>query len=235
MTRGLARTSAGRPLGEDLAVVEDRDAVADPHHDAHVVLDEQDREPELGSQAADERGQLAGLAGVHAGGRLVEQEQLRTGRERTSDLEATLVAVREVPCPGVRPCPQADELQQFVPALDRRLLFGMVARRAQDRVPPATAEVRVLSHEDVVERGHRPEQPDVLEGPADPELGHLVRPHRLHLAAARRDDRVAIEGDLARGRHVGARDHVEERRLARAVGADQRDDRAPAGCRSRRH
>ncbi len=32
----------GAPFGDDLAVVEDRDAVADPHDDPHVVLDEQD-------------------------------------------------------------------------------------------------------------------------------------------------------------------------------------------------
>ena len=43
--------------------------------------------------------------------------------------------------------------------------------------------------QDVVERGHRGEQPDVLEGPADTEGGHLVRLERLRLAAGAPHDR----------------------------------------------
>ena len=41
-----------------------------------------------------------------------------------------------------------------------------------------------------------------------------------------RHDRAPVERDLAGGRDVVAGDHVEERRLAGAVGADERDDRA---------
>src|SRR4029450_8157087 len=72
--------------------------------------------------------------------------------------------------------------------------------------------------EDVLERGHVLEQPDVLERPADPPLGDRVR----RLAG----DLVAVEDDHAPGRLVDAGDHVEERRLAGAVRADQADDRA---------
>ena len=43
MTAGSRATSAGVPLGDDLAEVEDRDAVADVHHQPHVVLDEEHR------------------------------------------------------------------------------------------------------------------------------------------------------------------------------------------------
>ncbi len=69
----------------------------------------------------------------------------------------------------------------------------------------------------VLERGHVLEEADVLERPPDAELrdpvGRLVR------------DVVAVELDHARRRLVDAREHVEERRLARAVRADQADDR----------
>jgi len=73
--------------------------------------------------------------------------------------------------------------------------------------------------EDVLLRRHLPEQADVLEGPADAELGDRVR----RLAG----QVVAVEEDLARGRPVDPREHVEERRLARAVRPDQADDALP--------
>ena len=42
MTSGFVWISAGRPFGDDPAVVEHHDAVGDAHHHAHVVLDQQD-------------------------------------------------------------------------------------------------------------------------------------------------------------------------------------------------
>ena len=39
--------------------------------------------------------ELFGLLRVHAGGRLVEQEQLRVGRKRAGDLQPPLQAVRQ--------------------------------------------------------------------------------------------------------------------------------------------
>ena len=59
-----------------------------------------------------------------------------------------------------------------------------LARRAQDRVPPAALEVDVQPDEDVVEDGHGAEQADVLEGSPDPERGHPMRRQRLDLVAA---------------------------------------------------
>ena len=76
--------------------------------------------------------------------------------------------------------------------------------------------------EDVLERGHLREEADVLERAADPELRDRVRRLRRHV--------VPVEDDLAGGRLVHAREHVEERRLARAVRADQAHDR-PVGDR----
>ena len=162
------RPDLGRgALGDDLAVVEDRDPVADAHDDAHVVLDEQDGQPELGPEAADEVGHLARLAGVHAGRRFVEQEQLRPRPEGAGDLEAALVAVRQVARPGLRPALETDQLEEAHPLVDRVDLLVEHRRRAQDRIPPVALEVDVDADPDVVQGRHRAEQPDVLEGPAD--------------------------------------------------------------------
>src|SRR3712207_8249973 len=58
----------GLALGDLLAVVEHRDPLGDPHHDLHVVLDQQDREPALLADPLHEVGELRGLLRVHAGG-----------------------------------------------------------------------------------------------------------------------------------------------------------------------
>ena len=82
-----------RALGDALAVVEHRDALGDAHDDAHLVLDEQDGHAALVAQAADERRRLRRLGGVHAGRRLVEQQQARPRGQGAGDLEPSLVAV----------------------------------------------------------------------------------------------------------------------------------------------
>jgi hypothetical protein len=71
--------------------------VADPHDDAHVVLDQEDGQVQLGLDPAEEGHHGGRLGRVHSGSRLVEQQQLRFGRQRPGDLEAPLVAVGEVP------------------------------------------------------------------------------------------------------------------------------------------
>ena len=76
----------------------------------------------------------------------------------------------------------------------------------------------VHAHERVLERRHGAEEADVLERAADAERGDLV--------LRQPGDVLAVEHDLARRRRVGARQHVEERRLARAVRPDQARDRA---------
>src|SRR5262245_52611401 len=63
---------------------------------------------------------------------------------------------------------------------------------------------------------HVGEQPDVLKGPAHPQRGDLV--------GAQADERLAAKADDAGVGTVQAGEDVEERRLARAVGADDRGD-----------
>jgi hypothetical protein len=69
-----------------------------------------------------------------------------------------------------------------------------------------------------LDRAHRPEQADVLERPRYAHRHDLVRPAT--------GDVAPLERDRARRRRVQAREDVEERRLARPVRPDDRDDRA---------
>src|SRR5438309_2888360 len=112
----------------------------------------------------------------------------------------------------------ADELEQLYGAVCDALLFAVLRRRLEERVPELRVHSAVLPQTHVVERRHVLEQPDVLEGPRDPERRHLVR--------LRAGDLAALEDDLPGGWRKDAGDAVEERRLPCAVRADQSEDLA---------
>src|SRR3990172_3513032 len=76
----------------------------------------------------------------------------------------------------------------------------------------------MLAHQDVFQRGQVGEQPDVLIGAGDAQLGDPVGGEPFQM--------VAVEEDLAGLRLVETGDTVEEGRLARAVRADDAVDGA---------
>jgi hypothetical protein len=98
-------------LGELPAVVEDGDAVREPHHHAHVVLDEEDRDAGV-ADLPDELGQHGRLVRVGACRRLVEEQQPRLGGKRAGDLETALRAVGQLSGQRVRLRRQADPLEE---------------------------------------------------------------------------------------------------------------------------
>ena len=83
---GVVAHLVGRALGDDRAGLEAVDAVADRHHEGHVVLDDEQRRPQLGLDAGDERGERLGLALGDAGGRLVEADDPGLEREDARQL-----------------------------------------------------------------------------------------------------------------------------------------------------
>ena len=78
-----------------------------------MVLDEEYGQAEVLACFADERGQLVRFLRVHAGGRLIEQEQLRLCGERAGDLEAALLAVGQGSRHFVLEFCEADDLEQL--------------------------------------------------------------------------------------------------------------------------
>ena len=204
-----------RAFGDLLAVVEDGHAVAHPHHDLHVVLDQEDC-PSLVAQLADEVRHLGRLARIHAGHRLVEQQEPGARRERTRDLEPTLLAVRQVLGQLVAAIGQADELERGERVRGDPPLLGPHPHRAEQRPTQLGARPAVAAHARVVERAHVAEEPDVLEGARHAEWGDAVRRQAPHL--------VPGHDDSPGRRAVDARHHVQHRRLAGAVGADEPAD-----------
>jgi hypothetical protein len=114
-------------LGDLLAVVEHRHALRDAHHDLHVVLDQEDRQVLLVSQAPDQRREVPRLVRVHACRGLVEQEQPRSERERAGHLEPPLVAVGQVARQLAGASPEPHVLEQVEALVARLALLALQA------------------------------------------------------------------------------------------------------------
>src|SRR4029453_7379411 len=90
------------------------------------------------------------------------------------------------------------------------------ARAAADlgpRAVPAAVELGQSRQQDVLEHGHVAEELRRLERPRDAPRGDLVRPQSI--------DALAPQPDLARVGAIEAREQIDRRCLARAVGADE--------------
>src|SRR5512140_1247222 len=205
-----------RTLRDLHAEIEDAHPVADVHHHAEVVLDQEDRDAPLLVDVEDEAGHVFLLLEVHPGHRLVEEQELRIERQRPAELDPLAKAVGQRPD---RLLPDVLELEEINDVLVRLPVLDLLGPRRPEedaaRQDPALHEL-VASQHQVVEDGHVVEEGDVLEGAGDPQVGHLVRVHPGDLAI--------LEVDRPALRLVDARDAVEDRGLPGSVGADDRVD-----------
>jgi len=69
------------------------DALAEIHHQRHVVLDDEDAAIVFGPDANDNITQFFGLGGGEPGRRLVEEEKARICRQRAGKTNPPLLAV----------------------------------------------------------------------------------------------------------------------------------------------
>src|SRR6185503_7742406 len=138
---------------------------------------------------------------VEAAGGLVEEQQRRARHQRPGQLDALLRPVRQRRGRSPRLGREPDDVE--------RLLCRRFARAPPERV---TADQHVLEH------AHRAEEVDVLERPRDAAADDPVRRGAQEI--------LPVELHGARIRRVEAGDHVEDRRLAGPVRADQARDRA---------
>ncbi len=184
---GLAVADGGRPaLGDHLAEVQDGDPVGDLHDHGHVVLDDEDREVALGADPADRLGQLGGLGGVHAGHRLVHQQQARLGGEGAGQLDPLAGAVRQPADLGVAQLEEAEQVEHVGDRLAVLDVLGARAAPAQQVPGDAGAHQRVPPHEGVLHDGGPGEQREVLEGAADPGLRDRVAARGAEVEAGER-------------------------------------------------
>src|SRR5690242_15326825 len=108
---GIALDLLGRALGQHPPLVEHQDALAMRHDHLHVMLDQHHGEAQLAMEAGDRGAEIGGFMRVHAGRRLVEQQQRGFGRQGTRELDLALVAIRQVGDDLAGPVTQAQHLQ----------------------------------------------------------------------------------------------------------------------------
>ena len=92
---GIGEDRGRIALGDLAAEIQHHDAVGDVHHHAHVVLDHHHRHPELLVEVDDVAGHVLLLLEVHAGHRLVEEDEARLQRHGAGELDALAQAVGE--------------------------------------------------------------------------------------------------------------------------------------------
>src|SRR5689334_1033334 len=82
----------GASFGQHLPLVHHGDDIGDLPHEGHVVLDHDDRVPAL--QRIEDLGGMHGLLHSHAGGRLVEENDLAVLCQQECDFEPLGLTVR---------------------------------------------------------------------------------------------------------------------------------------------
>ena len=190
----------GRVERDDLALVHDRDAIAELGL-VHVVRGHEDRDLlallQLGDVAPDRAARLR----VEADRRLVEEEHARRVQEAARDLQAPAHAAGEGHHRRVAALPQPDHLEHLAHAVGDE--------RGVDAVELGVQAQVLLGGQVAVERR-------VLEDEADVAADVVALAH----------DVVAGDARAARGRARERAEHVDRRRLAGAVGAEEPEDLA---------
>src|SRR4030081_408127 len=206
-----------RPVGEESAFMHHHDAVGVAEHDVHVVLDDDGRH----RSGAHHRGygihDLALVAGADPAGRLVEKEELGPQRIGHGDVEQLALALRQAPRQH-----GAHALEAELPEHVEGLVADVLVVLGQRGDLHGLAIAREDRHRDIVENGQPVEQVDDLEAARNAGLDPFVH--------GRERDVVALEQDLAAvGREMRA-DEIDERGLAGAVRADEREKLPLVDC-----
>src|SRR5262245_60075891 len=215
MNARIRRSSGlgGAALGEadqralvDNAAVEELDLAVRVVGIARVVRDHADGRA-FAVQLAQEVHDRLAVPRVEVAGRLVGEEDRGFARERAGDRDALLLPAGELRRVVVHPVRHADALERV-----QRGLAAFVAAHAL-----AVGE-RPL---DVLQHGQVADQVEGLEDEAD-----ALVPHFGTRGAAERRDVLAVEQVLALGRRVEEAEQREERRLAAARRAGDREELA---------
>src|SRR5436190_1546846 len=194
----------GRRAGrDDLAMVDDRDAVGHPIGFVHVVRGEEDRHTLGRIQILDVRPHLIAALGVESQRRLVEEQDPGGVQEPARDLEAPSHPARERLHEVVPAIPQLEQLEQRLPAL------------------PADSARHVVQHTvnvEVLPGGQLAVETGILKDDAESlaNFGRIL------------DGIQTVELERAARRAEHGRQHLDGRRLPGAVGPEERERLAPA-------
>ena len=210
----LLHDSIRWPFGDDFAFGHDDHPVGDVAHHVHVVLDEEHRHAEI-LEVEDVIEQRLRQSRVHAGHGLVEHHQSGVAHERAGHLEKLPLPTGEG-CGVVLLLGIQLEAGQEVARLDLDLVILLAPQERQHARPDALAGLLARAQLHVLHDREQPERLRQLEG-AD--LAHTRR-----LEGGDAGEVLAVERPASFVGLVEPRQQVEQRRLAGAIGADERGD-----------
>ena len=197
----LRRALRGQRL-DQLAAAEHRDPVGDLEHLVELVRDEDDRLAARRQLSHDLEELLCLLRREHGGG-LVQDEDVGVAIERLEDLDALLLADRDVLDAGARIDGEAVAVGDL---LDAPLRLPHVEEHALAR--------RLLGEDDVLGHRHHRDEHEVLVHHAHPGVDRRARRPQPH--------RASLDEDLALVRVVQPVEDVHQGGLARAVLSEER-------------
>ncbi|MPL92315.1 hypothetical protein SDC9_38413 [bioreactor metagenome] len=201
--RALCRPGAAA-VAHDPAVA-DLDLAAGMGGHGRVVGDD-DHRVALGVQIEQQRDQLGRAFGVERAGRLVGQDHLAAVDQRTRHRDPLLLAARKLVRPVIEPGAKAKLGQQL----------------GRPRAPAGPALARIdRRHLDIADRIEIAEQLIALEDEAE-----MLAPQPGERVGVEHADILAGKAVAAGTRPVETAQNVHQRRLARARGADDRDELA---------
>ena len=207
----------GRAAGEHRAAVHGDEAVGQLGNERDVVLDDEHGRTQAVAHGAQQLHHGLHFALGHARGGLVEEDDRRLVGHHRRQVDQPPGARRELAHQAVGVALEPEHVhQRGDPRRDRRLRPHL-DREAEDGVERVAHVGEALErHGQGIAHGQPREEARVLEGAPQPEPGAGRGRALGHVEAAQLD--VTGVGPQE------ARDHVEERRLAGAVGPDDPDD-----------
>ena len=174
-----------RPLRDAPPEVQDGHPIRYPHDERHVVLDEQDRDPEFGSNVTDRLGHAPRLLGAHTRDRLVEEQEGGLAAQGSAELQALAVAVGQL-------MDGSDELvvepHQLGDGVDAPALVALLAPRpgkAKSRRQEARARVAMAADKEVLLDREVRRQRDVLKRATHAEARDAMGPQPGELVTRR--------------------------------------------------
>ena len=156
----------------------------------------------VGVQLAHQLDDLVAQERIHAGERLIEEQDLGVQHQRAAEFQQLLLAAGQVLRLQRLQRGEAEEFEMPPRGAGRRGLVGMRPREAR--------------HQHVLQHGHAAEQLRDLEGAADAQGGEFT--WRVTIGAR------AAQKDVAAGGCQMAGEHVDRGGLAGTVRADQADE-----------
>ena len=208
-----------RAGGQLLAEIEHRHAIADVEDQVGMMLDQQHASA-LAADRLDQRTEPLDLLGRQAGGRLVEHQESRPQHQGAGDLDEAQLAVLQAVGTHVGQRFETHGRKRLHRRLAQQLLVAAIARQRQHRLGEGRLAVHRAADHDVLEHRGGAHDARRLERAGNAVVGAGMRLVERHVGA--------VQLHRAGLGLVVARDHVQRRGLAAAVGADQAMDLARA-------